>query len=213
MSSSIVSMACACIRLMPLISSKGGSSNGSFGWGWRGMAAPGLGSADRTLPCVHAARTMSGHGRHPADHLRRRPRRRAARPLDVATPEEVPRPGAPRRARQRGLPLRGRRVLVREGRRGRRAVRLVALRRPRLPVPEAVGRDRLPRPRRHAHHVRRDPPRLLEAGRSASPTWTPTTSRRRSASPTRSPASAARRSTSAPTRTSRCSACRPTTTG
>ena len=55
-------------------------------------------------------------------------------------------------------------------------------------------------------HVRRDPPRLLEASPSASPTWTPTTSRRRSASRTRCPASAARRSSSATTRSSRSSA-------
>ena len=111
-------------------------------------------------------RTMSGHGRHPADHLRRRPRGRAARPLDVPAAEEVPRPRTARRARQRRLPLRGRQFHVREGRRGRRAVRLVALRRPRLPVPEALGRDRFPRARRHAHHVRRDPRRLLEAART-----------------------------------------------
>ena len=56
-------------------------------------------------------------------------------------------------------------------------------------------------------------PGLLDASRSASPTWTPTTSRRRSASPTRCPASAGRRSSSATTRSSRSSACRRTTTG
>src|SRR3954447_17341944 len=50
MSSSIVSMACACIRLMPEISSKAGSSNGSFGWGWRGMAAPEARYCGPTLP-------------------------------------------------------------------------------------------------------------------------------------------------------------------
>ncbi len=81
-------------------------------------------------------------------------------------PGEVRRPGPARRARHGEVPLRGRRVLLREGRRGRRLVRLLALRRPRLPVPEAVGRGRLPRPRRHARHLRRDPPRLLEAGRA-----------------------------------------------
>ena len=66
------------------------------------------------------------------------------------------------RARLGDLPLRGRGVLLREGRRRRRAVRLVALRRPRVPVPEVVGRGRVLRARRHAHHVRRDPPRLLD---------------------------------------------------
>ena len=49
--------------------------------------------------------------------------------------------------------------------------------------------------------------------RSGWPTWTPTTSTRRSASPTRCPASAGRRSSSARTRSSRCCASRPTTTG
>ena len=47
----------------------------------------------------------------------------------------------------------------------RRVVRLVALRRPRLPVPEAVGRRRLRRPRRHPDHLRRDPPRVLDPDR------------------------------------------------
>ncbi len=42
-------------------------------------------------------------------------------------------------------------------------MRLVAVRRPRLPVPQAVGRGRLRRARRHAGDVRRDPSRLLEA--------------------------------------------------
>ena len=71
-----------------------------------------------------------------------------------------PRGSSATRAR---VPLRGRRLLLREGRRRRRVVRLVALRRPRLPVPEAVGGARLRRPRRHARHLRRDPPGLLEA--------------------------------------------------
>ena len=78
--------------------------------------------------------------------------------MDRPAPRQVRRPRAPRRARQGPVPLHGRRVLVREGRRRRRVVRLVALRRPRLPVPEAVGRRRLRRPRHHAGHVRRDPP-------------------------------------------------------
>ena len=50
---------------------------------------------------------------------------------------------------------------------GGELVRLVALRRPRLPVPEAVGRGRLRRARRHARHLRRDPARLLEPDRAA----------------------------------------------
>ena len=93
---------------------------------------------------------------------------------------------------------------LREGRRRRRVVRLVALRRPRLPVPQAVGRRRLRRPRRHARPPSTRSAPAAGTRRTASPTWTPTTSRRRSASPTRSPASAARRSSSgAATRSSR----------
>ena len=65
-------------------------------------------------------------------------------------PAEVPRPGAAGGARHRAVQLRGRRVLLREGRGGRRALRLVALRRPRLPVPQAERGARLRRPRRHA---------------------------------------------------------------
>ena len=42
-------------------------------------------------------------------------------------------------------------------------MRLVALRRPRVPLPEAVGGSGFPRARRHAHHLRRDPGGLLEA--------------------------------------------------
>ena len=55
---------------------------------------------------------------------------------------------------------------------GRRVVRLVALRRPRLPVPEAVGGRRVRRARRHA---RRPTTRSAPAAGSspiASPTWT-----------------------------------------
>ena len=59
-----------------------------------------------------------------------------------------------------------------------------------LPVPAPVGRDRVPRPRQHAGHLRRDPPRLLEAGRAPRRTWTPTTWTRRSASRTCCPGSA-----------------------
>ena len=86
--------------------------------------------------------------------------------MDRPAAGEVPRPRPPGRARPGRVPLRGRRLLLRAGRRGRRVVRLVALRRPRLPVPEAVGGDRLRRPRRHARHLRRDPARLLDPVRA-----------------------------------------------
>ena len=61
-------------------------------------------------------------------------------------------------------------------------------------------------------HLRRDAPRLLAAGRPASPTWTATASRRSSASRT-TRGSAARSSCGARTASWPCCASRPTTTG
>ena len=56
---------------------------------------------------------------------------------------------APRVERDRGVfKVQGGDVLLREGRPRRRVGRLVDLRRPDLPVPEAVGRDRLRQPGR-----------------------------------------------------------------
>ena len=57
--------------------------------------------------------------------------------------------------------IRGRRVLLREGPRRRRAVRLVARRRPHLPVPPAVGRVGFAE-LDVSDHVRRDPSRVLD---------------------------------------------------
>ena len=99
-------------------------------------------------------------------HLHRRPRGGAARPLDLAAAREVRRQGTARRARPGEVRHVGRGVLVQQGRARRRLVRLLDLRRPDLPVPAAVGRDRVPRPRQHAGHLRRDPSRLLEAPRA-----------------------------------------------
>ena len=97
MSSSIVSIACACMRLIPAICSNGGSSNGSFGCGSRGIAHL---RRSRSVGKLLRPPTMCSHGRAAAHHLRRRPRRRAARPLDGPAPEEVPRPRAAGGARQ-----------------------------------------------------------------------------------------------------------------
>ena len=128
----------------------------------------------------------------PKHHLRGRPRGRATRPLDLA--------GCRRRGTTvapvwcgSGSTSAGTTGLQRVPDARRRVGRRLVLRRRRdspLMMTPRCGRGRRVGVRRD--HVRRASARLLEAGRSASPTWTPTTSTRRSAFPTRCPGSAAR---------------------
>ena len=74
--------------------------------------------------------------------------------------------------------------------------RLVALRRPRLPVPQAVGRESASPTSTTSRSRSTRSARAAGSRRNDSRTWTPTTSRRRSASRTCCPGSAARRSSS-----------------
>src|SRR5918998_1467205 len=117
---------------------------------------------ERVLKLGHDDR----RARHTAHHLGGRPRGRAARPVDQPPPGPVCGRRAPGGAGPGEVRLLRRRVQLREGRAGRRVVRLVALRRPRLPVPQAVRRRRLRRAGRHPHDLRRHPARLLDPVRA-----------------------------------------------